>query len=913
MLPLGAYVCLALAAAAAAAAAGVYGAPTPVVPATVEPAQTTVFLKNALELRLVAVVAPSAMLARCLVRPPGATKFVELKEASDGRLSLLGDCGVRVRDVADEDEGEWTLSAEYDVGSATAVAVVKVSDFAAGMVPELPSRDEGGSLRLHLVAALPKKGKLKSCAAAPPQGDAAKPAVLDPANKEARVRYDGEGGRLADGWCGVRVEPLQAEDAGRWVLEAVAEDGVVHRAKTLVTVYRPTMQIVPAGPVYAEVGDTVTLTLRFAKAPAEDPGWKDCVVKKPDGMVVQVAGDDAAASNAVVLDDSSDLAKGRCVVRATLSSQDTGFWTLSAGRGKDSLRSERLRVFVNGPYVPVGGALKMTIGDKSGWVSCGPQSDVLACELRDPAGRLAVALDGPCAYKLDRVRADHRGTWTCSVVLRGYTKAASDSVQLVLQDPTHAEVGVVRDAGGVTLRCVLSECWAGGAASCRLVAPDGTSFMLKEAVRQGDFSYAGEGFDKCDCSMRIAGAPRDQHYGVWRCFVGSGKGSRPRGGLITLAKQDARSARSAPGDDVVAYTVPATGLVPPGTAMTVGCRAPRAISYCFLRTPLGEQLLLNENSRGERAYGGAGLAFGECAVTMVMAANLSGTWQCGLGAAGAVPGVDVEVPVQVTVSESLAVAVQTNVTAWPGGRDASLACRTVLGEAIQYCRFHRPDGSSVHLADHTGAVDFQVDLPYRYAGSGGSGLRDGYCGVNISTVSDADFGPWTCVVALVGDASGTEYSVSLMLQHGDLGLGGVDAALTGMAVVLAALLLAGTGVVVYRRYFRRPFAALDEAVSLEERPSLSSSPGSTRTFVTRTRGRARTARAAPARVLGAATAMQTSRFPASTTRTRTRSARSGSLEQVETVVTAAASSYFSDSSQEAEFERPAGRSARKLQ
>lgn len=51
------------------------------------------------------------------------------------------------------------------------------------------------------------------------------------------------------------------------------------------------------------------------------------------------------------------------------------------------------------------------------------------------------------------------------------------------------------------------------------------------------------------------------------------------------------------------------------------------------------------------------------------------------------------------VVDSPVVAVQANVTAWPGSKDVVLACRTVLGEAIQYCRFLRPDGSSVHVAD----------------------------------------------------------------------------------------------------------------------------------------------------------------------------------------------------------------------
>lgn len=83
--------------------------------------------------------------------------------------------------------------------------------------------------------------------------------------------------------------------------------------------------------------------------------------------------------------------------------------------------------------MPVGSVLRMAVGDRDGDVSCGPQSDVLACELKDPAKRLVVALDGPCQYRLDWVRADHRGTWTCSVVLAGYTDAVEDSVRLELE------------------------------------------------------------------------------------------------------------------------------------------------------------------------------------------------------------------------------------------------------------------------------------------------------------------------------------------------------------------------------------------------------------------------------------------------------------------------------------------------
>lgn len=92
-----------------------------------EPPQATLYLKDVLELRLSAAVAPSATLAHCLVRSPGSAKFVELKK-TEGRLRIPADCdcGVRVDAVDANDAGNWTLSAEYDAASFTAEATVNI-------------------------------------------------------------------------------------------------------------------------------------------------------------------------------------------------------------------------------------------------------------------------------------------------------------------------------------------------------------------------------------------------------------------------------------------------------------------------------------------------------------------------------------------------------------------------------------------------------------------------------------------------------------------------------------------------------------------------------------------------------------------------------------------------------------------
>ncbi|XP_034245077.1 uncharacterized protein LOC117647441, partial [Thrips palmi] len=899
-------------------------APAGSVFAKVEPAKVTVYLKNVVELRLQAAVAASTASTQCLVRGPDGpgqdAQFVELKKdgqaVPQGRLSLLGDCGVRVRNVNWTDDGTWTLSAKYDdVGTATAEARVTVKDFQGGVLPELPSVDEGAPLRLHLTGGSVELQPLKSCAVVTPRGEAV---PLAPDAKEGRVQYDAEGGSLADGWCGLKVGEAQARDDGPWVLEAVeSANGTVYRGKTSVTVFLPKMTVQPKGPVYVEVGDEATLALQFAQAPAKDPDWKVCSVKSPAGVVVQVAGEGAAdqAQDAGVA--LVGLAEGRCAVRVTLSDAkaDTGYWTISAGPDKDSLRAADVRIFVKEPYVPVGGKVKVAVGAVQALLTCGVQTDeVLTCELKDPAGRLAATLAGPCFHKLDRVRVDHRGKWTCTLVLNGYTQAASDYVQVDLDEPARADLAVAWDGGGaVTLKCVVSGC-ALGARYCRMVAPDGASVMLKEAVSrqgsQGEYAYAGAGFAKCDCSMRIA-APRDRHFGVWRCYVG-GKDSRVLGGLIHLNKQntqDTRPARSHVSHDleVVPFTVPATGLVRPGTVMTVGCRAQRALSYCYLRTPLGQQLLLSEKTPVYGLYGGDGLAFGDCAVRMAMTANHSGTWRCGVGIVhtdDSLPAMDEEVDVQVTVSESLAVPVEANVTAFAGST-ATLACRTVLGEAIQYCRFHMPDGSSIHLADAQSTAE-ELVFPYQYAGAGGAAaaLRGGYCGVNISLVRDMDFGPWTCVVALVGDAYGTEYTADLTLQLRESdAVVSVDAALTGMAVALATVVLGGAAFLVYQRYYRRPRPASAESIPLDDAQSVSSSPGLARTSSRARATRTAATRTMTTRALGAT--MQTSHLPARTARTRTRSGRRGS--QAET-----AAADFSDSSQDVEYEQ-SPRTARKSQ
>lgn len=102
--------------------------------------------------------------------------------------------------------------------------------------------------------------------------------------------------------------------------------------------------------------------------------------------------------------------------------------------------------------------------------------------------------------------------------------------------------------------------------------------------------------------------------------------------------------------------MPSSGVVAPGTPLTVGCRAARPLVYCWLRTPHGDLLTLDEDWRSEdyggSRYAGLGLELGECGLRVQRAAaNHSGTWRCGMGVAvGDGGGPDEELAVSVVVS-----------------------------------------------------------------------------------------------------------------------------------------------------------------------------------------------------------------------------------------------------------------------
>lgn len=98
--------------------------------------------------------------------------------------------------------------------------------------------DEGASLRLHLVLVAARSRALQSCVVVTPQKKTVELAPAGPGPTD-RVKYDQEGGSLDDGWCGLRVDAVQAQDMGVWVLRAVIkQNGEVHLGKTSVTVFR---------------------------------------------------------------------------------------------------------------------------------------------------------------------------------------------------------------------------------------------------------------------------------------------------------------------------------------------------------------------------------------------------------------------------------------------------------------------------------------------------------------------------------------------------------------------------------------------------------------------------------------------------------------------------------------------------
>lgn len=310
--------------------------------------------------------------------------------------------------------------------------------------------------------------------------------------------------------------------------------------------------------------------------------------------------------------------------------------------------------------------------------------------------------------------------------------------------------------------------------------------------------------------------------------------------------------------------------------MTVGCRADRALSYCWLRAPLGDLIEVEETSRD---YAGLGFALGECAATVTAAANHSGTWHCGMGfVSDGEVAADLEVAVDVLVTESLVVPLQRNVT--PSDGTATLGCRTALSEGLQYCRFQRPDGASIHVADARGKLG--TDTPaaassrYRFNSDAG-GLDKGFCAVTISPTDAVDLGEWTCAVALAGDLPGKEQKAVIGLANDNEF---AEAALIGVGLGLVVLVTVVAAFIGYRRY-RAPGAAqrsaryrrqgrVQDQDGLEMEPSAAAAadtpPGTGPTTRSRARRQGSTPTSAAAALSGAGggRGMPTTRLPSRT-------------------------------------------------
>ncbi|XP_052128229.1 uncharacterized protein LOC113211354 isoform X2 [Frankliniella occidentalis] len=876
----------------------------------VVPSVTTAYVKGRLQLWLAADPPPApadkpdqpVSLSSCAVRPPGELTFTVLPERpgpdNDAVLKLLGDygkglCGVQVQPVSKAHAGTWSLRAEFKAANASAAsadAVVTVSEYSDGVLPEKPSVTEGGSgFTLRLVT-IGKDLKFTTCGVIPPWSSGAvvplEPGAAAAAGPDAdRLRYfpgNGAAGSLDKGWCAVEVVGVRGKDGGRWILEATVKDtGVVRRGYTAVTVYTPRMAISPSSEMNAEQKETAVMRLVFAETRASgDVQWTGCQAVTPDGAVVQLSGQGPrTASSTDETVRPSGPAGVECGARiGPLEARHAGKWTLVGEAGGEE-RSASARLAVQEAYRPsASNEVSVMLGARNQPLDCGPEK-ALFCELRDPAGAVATSSAGPCRHTLERVRTVHNGSWTCSMLLPGYSDAVNDTVVLVLADPVRVVTGVVVPAARtgrtvdaeppLVLQCRLAGTRAcpNALVYCRMDSPSGERHLLKDGVvGSGRYSYAGEGFHRCDCSMAISRPLAPGDIGVWRCVMGF-QSSR-RAGYVELPGAD-RSARdtSAAGAGLVAFRSPVDGVVTPGAAATVGCRAPGALAYCWLRTPRGERLSVVDASSadGQPRYAGMGFEFGECGVSIPEAsvANHSGTWRCGVGLVGrGGPSIDLEVPVELTVSASLVVPLEVRVVG-ATGHAATLGCRTLLGDALDYCRFQRPDGLSVHLADAGLTPDGDGSLRYRYLGADGEGggLAEGYCRLAIAALAEEDYGDWVCAVRVAGEVRGREQTASVVLEPS----GGVaDAGVVGGAVAAAVLLLAAASFVGYRR-FRPRLSRRSPSISSSQTSDAPMAPNLAAASLTTPRGLSqpavrRTTTRSSARV--AATMMPSTRLPA---------------------------------------------------
>lgn len=540
-----------------------------------------------------------------------------------------------------------------------------------------------------------------------------------------------------------------------------------------------------------------------------------CSVKSPTGTVIDLFPRSVVysqkANPRVIYWDSGEHGE-RCGFRINqVTKKDTGRWNLSAITEEIHMESI-VTVKVSECNKNYNKKSALLPGDNI-YANCGWERTAY-CKLHAPnhGGTIGGNKPPSMVYGACKIPSSIpfnnlvSGEWSCGWIEEGSTMERSSTTSLSYLTHSKVDSGVKwrNSTGNESTNDVVLWCntlyITRALKVCRWVRPDGKVFYMKEGLASDRYGYYGQMTTDGQCGISIEQPLKEEDIGVWRCELYQlGKGNLPIGGFLEVgvakrSREDKAKTLRAWGS---AWDRSGSGAVVgvSGRPLSIGCSANASLHFCFLRHPNGTRIIppppTNSEDGKPLVLAGQGTYLGDCGVTVAEASvKDTGIWECVVGVdhgEGSTISIDVRVH-ESSLSAKTVNAIRQN--------PITLTCESVLGEALEHCRFERPDRTMFTVADVRNLESQRAT--WKSGLRAVSNLTDGICSATLSSIANSDIGEWKCFAVIQG--YNNEVMATFVVNEQ-----GVAVASSGTisAIVVTIIVVLAIGTVVYLKVYKK--------------------------------------------------------------------------------------------------------------
>ncbi|CAH0731784.1 unnamed protein product, partial [Brenthis ino] len=676
-----------------------------------------------------------------LTTPSGREIEFKPNDNSDDKFQSLPptefvNCRARVANVDTNDEGVWTLTAEYDTGVSQLQSynlTVNPPQELSTEAPTVPSTETPSSTEPSTEETIIYFEKIifnssigdshdvsidgnifyndPICQIITPSGQQYDLKELNSSYVEV-IPQDDES-------CYVTIKVISEEVVGNWTL---ISDGYLYSERVQrrlpFTIYVEEAVDASASEITVVEGNNMYVRLKNAIE-----NYDTCRLLAPNGIEYNE-----------YEKDNRYLEQCGFIVR-NIQTTDSGNWSILYGNRV--IYRATISVTVNAA-TPGGTSNLVWTRDRPVTEFFGAENAVY-CKVVGPDGLVYYDGFGMCQILIERVSLDHEGIWTLSVGLPGrvLTENSQFIVRVVEAELKPAVVTqVTANKPTVSLTCSVSS--PHPINSCKFRHPSGRILMANEGVGEDRFSYHGAAVSyqsdvhTHDCGLLITN-PLVEDLGIWRCAIET-DGDTFYGFLKVLcpwALRDPEVAAAVVTEPVLtASRNTVTSLA--GDSVSMSCSVQSAIRYCYFRARNGTVFNVGPaHSHDQANYIGSGFDAGECGIRFpTLAVSDTGSWSCHVGF---LTEPEQRAQINVTIQDPMVADQRVE------HGNLIIEAQVYDNRSLEYCRFVRIDGSGFTSLENIQNNYGDISV-----------LSQGKCGLFIEHPSILDHHPWTVVAKIMG-------------------------------------------------------------------------------------------------------------------------------------------------------------------